>query len=114
MRSTRAGVCVGGRREPRDRALEPVELDRFDQVVGRVDLERLDRVFAVRGDEDDRGRRAGPRDLGELHAREPGHVDVEEDDVVGDGLDELQGLDRVARFADDLDPAGLAKQVAQF
>ena len=61
---------------------------------------------------------AGGRDepgehLGELHAGQAGHVDVEEDDVVGDRLDELQGLDGVARLADDLDATRLAQQEAQ-
>ncbi len=36
-----------------DRDFEPRLIDRFQQVVDRVDLERLDGVLIVRGDEDD-------------------------------------------------------------
>ena len=114
MRSTRAGACSETGVEARDRLLQPVDLDRLDQVVGRLDLERLHRVLGVGGDEDDRRRpRMRGQGLGELHAGQTGHVDVEEDDVVRDGLDELQRLDRVARLADDLDAARLAQQEAQ-
>ncbi len=71
-------------------------------------------MLAVGGDEDDRRRPRQPREhLGELHAGQAGHLDVEEDDVVGDRLDELQGLDGVAGLAHDFDAAGFAEQVAQ-
>ena len=90
------------------------DLDGLDEVVGRLDLERLDGVLGVRGHEDDRRRTLEVRErLGELHAREPWHVDVEEDDVVGDRADELQRLGGVARLAHDLDAAGLTEQEAQ-
>jgi hypothetical protein len=56
---------------------------RLDQIVRRVDLERLDRMLGMRGDEHHRRLTLQlPERLGELHPREPRHVDVEEHDVV--------------------------------
>ena len=72
------------------RQLEPRRIDRLQQVVDRVDLERFDRVLIVRGHEDDvRSRGAAvehpPRDL---EARESRHLHVEKHQVG------LQAVDR--------------------
>ena len=54
--STGRGVLGGALAQPLDDAREPLGVDRLQQVVERLDGERLDGVLAVRGDEDD-GRR---------------------------------------------------------
>jgi hypothetical protein len=108
------GRHLGGGFEPADRLPKPLDLDGLDEVVGRLDLERLDRMLAVSRDEDDRRRAREPREhLGKLDTAQAGHLDVEEDDVVGDRLDELQRFDRVACLSDDLDSAGFTQQEAQ-
>ena len=93
---------------------EPRRIDRLQQVVDRVDLERLDGVLIVRGDEDDLRRRVvaehPPRDL---EAGEPRHLDVQEHDVGLQLVDRGQRLDTVAGLADHLDAADLIEQVAQ-
>ena len=63
VRRSRSAGAIGGDAPPRplDRDLEARLIDRLQQVVDRVDLERLDRVLIVRGDEDDVRRGAGRR-----------------------------------------------------
>ena len=94
--------------------LEPRLVDRLQQVVDRVDLERLDRVLIVGGDEDDVRRRLrvdhAPR---HLETGQPRHLDVEEHDVGLQSLDRAQRLDAVAGLPDHLDAADLAEQIAQ-
>ena len=65
-------------------AREPLGVDRLQQVVERLDRERLDRVLGVRGHEDDgRRRRSRPgRARAASSPVRPGHLDVEEDRVV--------------------------------
>ena len=92
-------------------ALEP---DRLDEVVGGRHLERLERVLAVGGDEDHgRGSLGDGQRFREVQPAEAGHLDVEEDDVVLDGGDQLERFRRAARLADDLDAARLFEQEAQ-
>ena len=52
-RSAAASASERRRRGPLDGLLEPRRLDRLQQVVDRVHLERLDRVLVERGDEHD-------------------------------------------------------------
>ena len=76
----RAGVDRGD--DPADRLGQPVGADRLHDVVGGVHGERVDGVLVVGGDEDDLGPLGEPGDdPGQLHAVEPGHRDVGEDDV---------------------------------
>ena len=88
-----------------DRPFQPFGCDRLQDIVDRIQIERLDREALVRGDEDDRGR--GGR-LGEppgyLDPVEPGHRQVQQNEVGRLLSDNRQrGLAMVGR-ADDFDP----------
>jgi hypothetical protein len=67
---TRAGAV--------QRALQPLETDRLDEIVDRVRVERRERVLVVRGAEDHGGRgidrREMPRRFESAHER---HANVE-------------------------------------
>ena len=91
----RGGLGLGGAGlDLIERELEAVGLDRLHQVVDGVHAEGLQRVLAVGGDEDDRGRVLElVKCLGKLHSARLGHGNVKEDDL-GLGLHEL--LDRLA------------------
>ena len=107
---------IGGDAAPRpiDGDLEPRLIDRLQQVVDRVDLERLDRVLIVGRDEDDlRTGAAADQPPRDLEAGQPRHLHVEKDDVRLQPLDRRQRLDAVAGLADHLDAADLFEQVAQ-
>ena len=110
-----SGRSVDMRRRARSTATSSrFRVDRLQQVVDRVDLERLDRVLIERGDEDDVRRRAlvehPPR---HLEAGQPRHLHVEKHHVGLQPVDRRQRLDAVASLSDDLDAADLSEQVAQ-
>src|SRR6266581_8456290 len=79
---------------------EPHRANRLGQVVHGVDLERLDRVTIVRGDENHGGRPLQnlqvPCKFDAAHFR---HVDVDQDDLRFRRGDDLQALHAVRRFA---------------
>ena len=90
---------------------------RLHQVVERVQLERLDRMPVVRGDEDDDRRvlhaAQVTRHLDASHAR---HLDVEEQDLRaarGQALDHLQAVGRLARHAGGDLAAHVGEQLLQ-
>jgi hypothetical protein len=96
---------------------------RFEQVVDGVEFEGADRILVVGGGEDHCRRRlagglARRQLLGEADVVEAWHADVDQRQVDGGfGLrQQLQRLDAVGRFADDLvrQLAGdVAEQIAQ-
>src|SRR5919204_491092 len=89
-----------------DRDLQPLGVDRLQEVVDRVHLERLDRVLIVRGDEDDvRGRARIEEPPRDLESGQSGHLHVEKDDVGLQPIDRRESLDAVAGLADDFDAA---------
>ena len=76
------GRAVDGADHPAYGLGEPVGAHRLEHVVDRVQVEGLDGVLLVGGDEDDR--RRGPEaaeHLGQLEPGQAGHLDVEEDRV---------------------------------
>ena len=79
-----ADVVVGPaapRGDAVQRSIEPRALDRLEQVVEGVDLERAQGVLVVgRREHDHRARRDA---LDHLEAAEPGHMDVEKQHVDG-------------------------------
>ena len=86
-----------------DDAREPVGVDRLQEIVERLDGERVDRVPLVRGHEHDGGRiGALAHERRRLDAAEARHLDVEEDDVGREVAREVERLARAARLADDL------------
>ena len=89
-------------------------LDRLQQVVHGVDVERLDRVLVVGGDENDRhGRLAIHQLAGQLEPGQTGHLDVEEHEVGRVAADRVDRFEAVAGLGDDLDAAHLVEDVAQ-
>ena len=68
-------------------------------------------MLVVRGGEHHHG--PGRHALDHLEAVEPGHVDVEEEDVHRLSADLLQRLLGIGGLADDLDPAGRREHPGQ-
>ena len=66
---------------PAHRLGEPLGAHRLEDVVDGPQVEGLDGVLLVGGDEHDRRRRAKRASTWASRAREPGHLDVEEDRV---------------------------------
>src|SRR6185437_5055749 len=60
------------------RLSKPLRLDRLEEIVDRVDVEGLDGVLVVRGDEDDGRQPIGRDGVEHLEAVEVGHLHVEE------------------------------------
>ncbi len=90
------------------RRLQALALDRLGEVVDGFEVERLERVLGVRGDEDDRRRRRAQAQLGgELGAVAAGHLHVEQQQVAAARRQPDERLGRVRGLADD-DRARLA------
>ena len=83
--------------DPADGLGEAFLADGFEDVVDRFEVEGLDGEILVRGDEDDqRGLGEAGQQPGDIESGQPGHMDIEEDDVDGGGV----GRRRVERGAD--------------
>jgi hypothetical protein len=107
-----APSAAAGRCQPlgdaAQRHLQPLALDRLGEVVDRLEVERLERVLRVRGDEDDRRRGRLQAQLGgELGAVAAGHLHVEQEQVAFVRGQPDERLRRVRRLAGD-DAARLA------
>ena len=90
------------------RRLQALALDRLGEVVDGLEVEGLQRVLGVRGDEHDRRRRRAQAQLGgELGAVAARHLDVEQQQVAAARRQPDERLRRVGGLADD-DGAGLA------
>jgi hypothetical protein len=64
--------------------LQPLQAHRLGQVVDGFEVESLERVLGVRGDEYHRRRQGQAAQLcGQFHAAAPGHVDVEQHHMAG-------------------------------
>ena len=85
-----AGAAADHPLGPAERFGEPRVVERFHEVVQRVHVERTDREFVVRGDEDDGGppRRVEPPQ--HLEPVQLGHLHVEEHEVGPEPLDRFQ------------------------
>ena len=101
-----------------ERAVEPVGLNGLHEIVDGVHVERLERVFAVRGHKHHRRRVLQlVQGFGKLHARRLRHRDVQKyhvDALVGTllALDEgFHGLAGVQRLANGVDASRLLKEV---
>ena len=97
-----------------DDAREPVGVDRLQEIVERLDGERIDGVPLVRGHEHDGGRVGALAHEGcRLDAAQPRHLDVEEDDVGREVAGEIERLPRAGRLADDMHSGLAGEQVRQ-
>ena len=81
----------------REAVVEARFRERLEQVVDRMQVERLLRVLVVGRREDDAIAPAG--ELEHLEAGQLGHVDVEEDEVGRQLADRLRGVEAVLRLA---------------
>jgi hypothetical protein len=79
---------------------EPLWIDRFDQIINRLKIERLDCVFRVGGDHNRLGGRV--KCFQEIQAGCAWHLDIEKKGVRSFLADEFDGSGFVAGFADDL------------
>ena len=98
--------------DPADRLGQPVVPHRLEHVVDGVELERVDGVVVVRGDEDDRRRCAEPgQHPGQLEPGQAGHPDVEEDRVDAAAPAAPAAPRRRSRGGDRADPRVAPEQV---
>jgi hypothetical protein len=119
MRSRRADILderrkvighrAARRAEPRpcsrQRGLEPIPGERFQQVVHCMNVEGAQRVAIERGDEDDARQLVRGQRQDHFEAVELRHLDVEEDEVWLVGDDGLQRGGAIAALADEHDVA---------
>jgi hypothetical protein len=103
----RAHVGRTRAREARTRAIErgaeSLAIEGLEQVVDRIELERVDRVLVVRGDENHQRHRVAPDLLDHLEAVDAPHLHVEKHEVGLERGDALHCLGAVATFAQHLD-----------
>ena len=97
---------------------EALAVERLEQVVERADLERLERVLIVRGDEDDERHPLAADRLDDLEAVHLRHLDVEEHEVRrvivdrGDGFLAVAALARRARYPARCDSSAASRSRA--
>lgn len=77
---------------------EALGLDRFGEVVECMDLEGLDRISVVCGDEDGERHVGGADFVQDLKAAVAGHLDIEKGEVEGVRLRKWQQLKGKSRF----------------
>jgi hypothetical protein len=92
---------------------EAAFVERLEQVIQGVHLERLQRVAVVGGDEDDRGRHRVAQGLQDAEAVQAGHLHVQEHQVGAQLPQGAEGLLAVAAFAEDGDVRVGFEQPAQ-
>ena len=93
---------------------QPVLAHRLEHVVDGVQVERLDGVLLVSGHEHDRRRLAEPgQHLGQVEAREPRHLDVEEDRVDVEVLEDPERVGGRVGGEDTADPRVALEQERQ-
>jgi hypothetical protein len=95
------------------RGVESLGLDGLGEVVERVDGEGFDGVMVVRGDEDGDGHVRGADFVDDVEGGAPGHLDVEEEDVVTIGFEVFDDFAAIAAFAGDCDVFVAREEEAQ-
>src|SRR5215207_11299376 len=86
-----------------DRLAQALLVERFEEVIDRVDLERAEGVLVVGRYENHRRHRLHADGLDDLEAADFGHLHVEEDQVRPESADGLDRLAAVGALGDDLD-----------
>ena len=93
----------GGSRSFFQRGRESLGAHRLEQIVERVQLEGLDGMPVVRGDEDDARRLLERSEVARhLEPAHAGHLDVEQQDLRAARRNALHRLEAVACLADDV------------
>src|SRR5262245_29789103 len=109
-------LALGGNPLPRslDDDFEAIRLDRLQQIVDRVDLERLDRMLIECRDEDDVRRQLMLDHLSRhLEPGQPRHLYIKKYDVGRQSFYRSERLQPVASLADYVNSVHLAEQIAQ-
>jgi hypothetical protein len=88
---------------PRERRLEPLVAERLQQIVEGSYLERFEGIDVVGGDEDRDRPPAGLYFVEQLEAANPGHLDVEEQEVRRLAPHGLERFRRSRELSRDLD-----------
>ena len=88
--------------DPLDGAAQPCGVERFQEVVDRVHLEGLQRVFVVRGDEHHDADGIRSDSLEHVEAGDLRHVHVQENEVGMLPADGFNGVLSAGALADDL------------
>jgi hypothetical protein len=88
-------------------------MDRLEDVIQGVHLERIDGVLIMRGHEHDRWHSIRPHGAHDAESIELRHLDVEEDEVGPQGPDPLHRCDAIATLVDHLHVASVFEQRAQ-
>src|SRR5439155_8704196 len=97
-------------RETGDDSGEPLRIDRLEQVVERLERERVRRILGVSSDEDDGGRvGVAAQEPRRVEARRAGQLDVEEDCVTACG--ELRSLRSTRSLPNHLHAGMCSEQV---
>ena len=86
--------------QPMEGLGEPLWIDRFDQIINRLKIERLNCIFRVGGDHNRLG--GWVKCFQEIQAGCAWHLDIEKKGVRSFLTDEFDGGGFVAGFADDL------------
>jgi hypothetical protein len=94
-----------------ERRAQALRAEGLEQVVERTQLEGLHRVLGVGRREDDEGPVRDARE--DLGPHEPGHLDVEEDEVWSQRVDGGHGLGSARCLAGHLHPVEAREHVAQ-
>src|SRR5262249_19649567 len=94
-----------------ERAREALRIDRLQQIVDRVGLERAQRVRVVRGREDNE--RRSRQLIEEIESGQAGHLDVEKEDVDAMLVQKGERLLGIGRGACNLHGSGRVQHPAQ-
>jgi hypothetical protein len=86
-----------------ERLLEPLIVERLDEIIQRGELERLQRVLIVRGNKNCRRHRVDTDGTNNVEARRPGHLHVEEHEIRMQRANLLDRSIAIVRGANDLD-----------
>jgi hypothetical protein len=90
-----------------------VAIERLEHVVDRIDLEGVERVILVGGNEHDQRRRPLRQAAQHVETALATHLHIQQHQVGPQIRDHLNGLFAVRAFADDFDVEFFAAQLAQ-
>jgi hypothetical protein len=107
------GPALQLRPRARQGILEAIAIERLEQVVQRVHLERAERVSVERGDEDDERHPLRADGLDQLESGCTRHLHIEEHEIRTKGLDCRHRRRAILALGDDLHPVFEGEQHEQ-